>query len=319
MKKKVLITGVAGFIGYSLASKLLSQGYNVYGIDNFDNYYSVLFKKLRIKNLKKNKNFNFKKIDIINYKVLDNYLRKTNFEYVFHFAAQAGVRYSLINPNKYIQTNIVGFFNLMEIFKNKKVKRFFYASSSSVYGDSQKFPLKEAEKINPINIYGFSKKLNELIGEFYSKQYKLNLTGLRFFTVYGEWGRPAMFLFKLFKAIKNKKKFYLNNFGNHKRDFTYINDLVDILSKLMLKKDYKHNIYNISSNNPINIKKIINNYKSKYKFNLIPTNRHIADVLHTHGSNLKVFRKIRKKKLTKSEKGIQNTFNWYIKNKIYKI
>ena len=319
MKKKILITGVAGFIGYSLASKLLSQGYNVYGIDNFDNYYSVLFKKLRIKNLKKNKNFNFKKIDIINYKVLDNYLRKTNFEYVFHFAAQAGVRYSLINPNKYIQTNIVGFFNLMEIFKNKKVKRFFYASSSSVYGDSQKFPLKETEKINPINIYGFSKKLNEIIGEFYSKQYKLNLTALRFFTVYGEWGRPDMFLFKLFKAIKNKNKFYLNNFGNHKRDFTYINDLVDILIKLMLKKDNKHNIYNISSNNPINIKKIINIYKSKYPFNLIPTNRHVADVLHTHGSNLKVFRKVKKKKLTKSRKGIQNTFNWYIKNKIYKI
>ncbi len=319
MKKKILITGVAGFIGYSLASKLLSQGYNVYGIDNFDNYYSVLFKKLRIKNLKKNKNFNFKKIDIINYEVLDNYLRKTNFEYVFHFAAQAGVRYSLINPNKYIQTNIVGFFNLMEIFKNKKVKRFFYASSSSVYGDSQKFPLKETEKINPINIYGFSKKLNEIIGEFYSKQYKLNLTALRFFTVYGEWGRPDMFLFKLFKAIKNKNKFYLNNFGNHKRDFTYINDLVNILTKLMLKKDNKHNIYNISSNNPINIKKIINIYKSKYPFNLIPTNRHIADVLHTHGSNLKVFRKVKKKKLTKSRKGIQNTFNWYIKNKIYKI
>ncbi len=319
MKKKILITGVAGFIGYSLANKLLKSGHKIYGIDNFDNYYSILFKKIRIKNLKKNKKFNFKKIDIVNYKNLNSYLKEKNFDFVYHFAAQAGVRYSLINPNKYIQTNIVGFFNLMEVFKNKKIKRFFYASSSSVYGDSLKFPLKESEKINPRNIYGFSKKLNEIIAEFYSKQYNLNLTGLRFFTVYGEWGRPDMFLFKLFKAIKIKKKFYLNNFGNHKRDFTYINDLVDILIKLMIKKDNKHNTYNISSNNPINIKKIINTFKSMYPLKLIPTNRHVADVLHTHGSNLKVFSKIKKKKLTKSEKGIKNTFNWYIKNKIHKI
>ncbi len=211
------------------------------------------------------------------------------------------------------------FLILWKFLEKKKIKRFFYASSSSVYGDSTKFPLKENEKINPRNIYGFSKKLNEIISEFYSKQYQLNLTGLRFFTVYGEWGRPDMFLFKLFKAIKNKEKFFLNNFGNHKRDFTYVNDLVDILIKLMVKKDSKHNVYNISSNNPINIKKIINNFKSKYPLNLIPTNRHVADVLHTHGSNTKVFRKINKKKLTKSKKGIKNTFNWYIKNKIYKI
>ena len=319
MKKKVLITGVAGFIGYSYATKLLDQGYVVYGVDNFDNYYSILFKKYRIRNLKKYNKFHFKKIDIVNFKHLNNYLEKKKIDYVFHFAAQAGVRYSLINPNKYIQTNIVGFFNLMEIFKNKKIDRFFYASSSSVYGDSQKFPLRENEKINPRNIYGLSKKLNEIIGEFYSKQYKLNLTGLRFFTVYGEWGRPDMFLFKLFKSIKNKEKFYLNNFGNHRRDFTYIKDLVDILFKLMHRKDVKHNIYNISSNNPVNIKKIINNFKSKYNFDLIPISRHVADVLHTHGSNLKVSRKVNRKKLTKSEIGIKNTFDWYIKNKINKI
>ena len=319
MKKTILITGVAGFIGYSLANKLLENGHTIYGIDNYDNYYSILFKKFRIRNLNKNKRFHFKKIDIVQFKNLNKYLNNKKFDYVFHFAAQAGVRYSLINPNKYIQTNIVGFFNLMEIFKNKKIERFFYASSSSVYGDSQKFPLKENHEINPKNIYGFSKKLNEIIGEYYSKQYKLNLTGLRFFTVYGEWGRPDMFLFKLFKAIKNKEKFYLNNFGNHKRDFTYIKDLIDVLVKLMLKKDIKHNIYNISSNNPINIKKIINQFKSKYPFTLIPTNKHIADVLHTHGSNNKVFNKVKKKKLTESEKGIENTFKWYNKNKIYKI
>ena len=317
--KKILITGVAGFIGYSLAEKLLNKGFKVYGVDNFDNYYSIIYKKLRIRELKKNKKFVFKKIDITNNIKLNSYLSKINFDYIFHFAAQAGVRYSLINPHKYIQTNIVGFFNMMEIFKNKKIKRFFYASSSSVYGDSDKFPLKENEKINPKNIYGFSKKLNESIAEFYSKQYSMNLTGLRFFTVYGEWGRPDMFLFKLFKAIKKKKKFYLNNHGNHKRDFTYIKDLVDILFRLMSKKDKKHNIYNLSSNNPVNIQKIINDFKSINNFDLVSVDRHIADVLHTHGSNKKILKKTNKKKIIKSDIAIKNTFKWYNKNNIFKI
>jgi UDP-glucuronate 4-epimerase len=317
--KKILITGVAGFIGYSLAEKLLNKGFKVYGVDNFDNYYSIIYKKLRIRELKKNKKFVFKKIDITNNIKLNSYLSKINFDYIFHFAAQAGVRYSLINPHKYIQTNIVGFFNMMEIFKNKKIKRFFYASSSSVYGDSDKFPLKENEKINPKNIYGFSKKLNESIAEFYSKQYSMNLTGLRFFTVYGEWGRPDMFLFKLFKAIKRKKKFYLNNHGNHKRDFTYIKDLVDILFRLMSKKDKRHNIYNLSSNNPVNIQKIINDFKSTNNFDLVSVDRHIADVLHTHGSNKKILKKTNKKKIVKSDIAIKNTFKWYNKNNIFKI
>jgi UDP-glucuronate 4-epimerase len=317
--KKILITGVAGFIGYSLAEKFLNKGFEVYGVDNFDNYYSIIYKRLRIRELKKNKKFFFKKIDITDNIKLSSYLSKINFDYIFHFAAQAGVRYSLINPHKYIQTNILGFFNLMEIFKNKKIKRFFYASSSSVYGDSDKFPLKENEKINPKNIYGFSKKLNESIAEFYSKQYSMNLTGLRFFTVYGEWGRPDMFLFKLFKAIKKKKKFYLNNHGNHKRDFTYIKDLVDILFRLMSKKDKKHNIYNLSSNNPVNIQKIINDFKSKNNFDLVSVDRHIADVLHTHGSNKKILKKTNKKKIIKSDIAIKNTFKWYNKNNIFKI
>lgn len=319
MKKKILITGAAGFIGFSLASKLLEKGYIVYGIDNFDKYYSIIYKRLRIKKLKKKKNFIFKQIDITNQKKLTDFTSKIKFEYVFHLAAQAGVRYSLINPNKYIKTNILGFFNLMEIFKNKKIRRFFYASSSSVYGDSQKFPLKENGEIKPKNIYGFSKKLNEITADFYSKQYNFNLTGLRFFTVYGEWGRPDMFLFKLFKSIKNNEKFYLNNFGNHRRDFTYIEDLVNVLLKLMVKKDKRHNIYNIASNRPVNIKNIIKNFKEKHTFNLIPANRHIADVLHTHGSNIKIMKKINGKKITNSEVGIQNTFKWYIKNKIFKI
>lgn len=318
--KKIFITGVAGFIGYSLAAELLKRKYIVYGIDNFDNYYSVKFKKKRIQNLKKNKNFNFKNIDIIDFKKFDFFLKKIKIDYVFHLAAQAGVRYSLINPQKYIHTNINGFLNLMEIFKDKKIKRIFYASSSSVYGDSTNFPLKEIDKINPKNIYGFSKKLNEKIAIFYSKTYNIKLTGLRFFTVYGEWGRPDMFLFKLFKSINVKKtKFYLNNFGNHKRDFTYIGDLVKILLKLMSKNDKSHNIYNVCSNKPVNIKKIINKFKKNNKFKLMYVKRHVADVLHTHGSNLKILKKTKYKKFTKSDIGIKNSFDWYNKLKIYNI
>ena len=207
MKKNILITGVAGFIGYSLALELLKKGYKIYGLDNFDNYYSIIFKKLRVKNLKKNKNFYFKKLDITNNKDLTKYLKLKRFDYVFHLAAQAGVRYSLINPSKYINTNILGFFNLMEIFKNQKIKRFFYASSSSVYGDNQNFPLKENELINPRNIYGFSKKLNEIIADFYSSQYKFNLTGLRFFTVYGEWGGQICSYLNYLNLLKIKKNF----------------------------------------------------------------------------------------------------------------
>ena len=185
----------------------MKKGYKIYGLDNFDNYYSIIFKKLRVKNLKKNKNFYFKKLDITNNKDLTKYLKLKRFDYVFHLAAQAGVRYSLINPSKYINTNILGFFNLMEIFKNQKIKRFFYASSSSVYGDNQNFPLKENELINPRNIYGFSKKLNEIIADFYSSQYKFNLTGLRFFTVYGEWGGQICSYLNYLNLLKIKKNF----------------------------------------------------------------------------------------------------------------
>ena len=318
--KKILITGCAGFIGSQFTKKVV-KNYKVIGIDNFDPYYSTKLKKKRIQDLKKNKNFTFKNLDITNFKKLDDIIRKHNFEYVFHFAAQAGVRYSVINPNKYTHTNIVGTINLLDCFKNKKLKKIFLASSSSVYGESKRFPLKETEKLFPINHYAYTKLINEETGKYYSKNFNKNIYMLRFFTVYGKWGRPDMFLFKLFKSIFKKNYFDLNNRGNHERDFTYIDDVCEILLRIMKKKiNKKYDIYNICSNNPVNIRKIILYLQDQVGLNLKINNisKNKLDVLKTHGSNKKIVNFIGFKKFTKYQDVIGNIFEWYKSNKIYK-
>ncbi len=316
--KSVFITGVAGFIGYNLSEFLLKKNYKVYGIDNFDNYYSIKIKKKRINRLKKQKNFFFKKIDITNKKNLYNYFNKKKIDLVIHLAAQAGVRYSLLNPQKYIDVNIFGFLNVIEITKKKKIKNFFYASSSSVYGDSKKFPLKENESLKPKNIYGLSKKLNEEIANIYSKQFKMNCTGLRFFTIYGEWGRPDMFMLKLFKAYKDKQIFYLNNFGNHKRDFTYIGDAVYAVYTLIKNQMRNNNILNICSNKPIKIHDIVKYFRKKNDVKVKLTTMHKADVKDTHGDNQKLKKLIKKFKISDFLISFDKTFEWYIKYNINK-
>ncbi len=320
--KKVLITGVAGFIGFSLANRLLKLEKNtkVYGIDNFDNYYSVKIKKKRVLLLKKNRNFFFSKIDISKKNQLSRYLRKKKFEYIFHFAAQAGVRYSFKNPIKYVNTNINGFVNLIESLKFKP-NYFFYASSSSVYGDLEKYPTKESYNTFPLNIYGISKVINEIISKHVSKDKKINFIGLRFYTVFGPWGRPDMFLLKIFDSIYNKKVFELNNFGNHERDFTYIDDVIDILV-IMMKKKFKktNNIFNICSNRPQNIMKLTDYiYKNIGKFKFKKIIKHNADVLKTHGNNSKILGIIGKKKFKNIDEAIELTHKWYKENKIYKL
>ncbi len=312
----ILITGAAGFIGYNLSSLLLKKKHKVYGIDNFDEYYSIVIKKKRVSSLKKNKNFFFNKIDITNKKKLKLYFKKKKLDLVIHLAAQAGVRYSLVNPQKYIDVNIFGFLNLIEETRLNKIKNFFYASSSSVYGDSTKFPLDEKQPLNPKNIYGVSKKLNEQIAELYSKCFNINCTGLRFFTIYGEWGRPDMFMLKLFKATMSKKIFELNNYGNHKRDFTYINDAIGAVYGLIQKKQKNHCIYNICSNNPIKILEIINYFKKDNNVNIKMVKMHRADVKDTHGKNLKIKKIIRNFKISNFYDSFDKTFNWYKKNNI---
>ena len=315
---KIFITGVAGFIGFSLANSFLNKGYRVYGIDNFDQYYSIKIKKKRLNILKKYKNFAFNKVDILNYAKLFNIINNKKIDVIIHLAAQTGVRYSIINPNKYLDVNISGFMNLIKAIKNKKIIKFIYASSSSVYGDSKKFPLKENDNLNPKNIYGLSKKINEEIANLKQYNFKINFIGLRFFTIFGEWGRPDMFMFKLFKAFFLKKTFYLNNYGNHIRDFTYIGDVKKIVEKLINKKISGHHIFNVCSNKPQNILKIVQKFTkyNKTKVEMISINK--ADVLKTHGNNYKIKKFIKYKKFSNFDLLFTKTFEWYKKNKIYK-
>ena len=315
---KIFITGVAGFIGFSLANSFLNKGHRVYGIDNLDQYYSIKIKKKRLNILKKYKNFVFNKVDIINYTKLFNTINNKKIDVIVHLAAQAGVRYSIINPNKYLDVNISGFMNLIKAIKNKKINKFIYASSSSVYGDSKKFPLKENDNLNPKNIYGLSKKINEEIANLKQYNFKINFIGLRFFTIFGEWGRPDMFMFKLFKAFFLKKTFYLNNYGNHIRDFTYIGDVKKIVEKLINKNISGHHIFNVCSNKPQNILKIVQKFTkyNKTKVEMISINK--ADVLKTHGNNYKIKKFIKYKKFSNFDLLFTKTFEWYKKNKIYK-
>tara|TARA_Y100000816_G_C26079872_1_gene568996 strand:- start:679 stop:1650 length:972 start_codon:yes stop_codon:yes gene_type:complete len=321
---KILITGVAGFIGFRLAEKLLKKGHFVIGLDNLNNYYSVKLKIERLKILEDYKLFNFKKINLNNKQSI-NYLKKIKkIDVIYHFAAQAGVRYTLSNPEKYFDDNIISFINLLELVKSNKKTKFFFASSSSVYGDQKIFPLHENLKLNEKNIYGFSKKINEIMCESYSRIYKIKIVGLRFFTVFGEWGRPDMLIFKYIKSNLDKKIFTLNSNGQHFRDFTYIDDVLSILEKLLylkIKKNY--DIFNICSNKPIKILDVIkkiNKWNNTFKFK--SKNSKILnkiEVKKTHGDNRKILKLLKKFKYTNFDKALNNTIKWYLDKKINKI
>ena len=309
----ILVTGIVGFIGFSFAQKLAKKypKNKIIGLDNFDDYYSVRLKKDRSNYLKKNKNIKIIKADITNKNNLKKIFKKYKPKIIFNFAAQAGVRYSLKNPRKYLDTNINGFFNLCECAKNYNTQKMFYASSSSVYGDTKKFPLKENDKLNPKNIYGLSKKFNEELAEVYSFNSKVKFIGLRFFTVYGQWGRPDMMMIKYINCSLKNKNFELYNYGNHVRDFTYIEDVTNILIKMIKKKILRHEIFNICSNNPKGLKfvlNLINRYTIKPKIKKKPLQK--ADIKKTHGSNLKLTKFLNYKKFYSLNEGIKNTVNW---------
>ena len=233
----ILITGSAGFIGYHVAVKILKTNANVIGIDNVNNYYDTKIKNDRIKKLKKNKKFFFYKIDLSEYKKINNIVKKNNIKIIIHLAAQAGVRHSIYQPRVYFKSNLEGFFNILEISRHNKIKHLIYASTSSVYGNSKKFPLNEEYTTDfPLSFYAATKKSNEVMAHSYSYIYKLPCTGVRFFTVYGPFGRPDMALFKFTKNIMNNKSIELYNHGNHLRDFTYVDDIVDGIFLLIKKK-----------------------------------------------------------------------------------
>ena len=321
---KILITGVAGFIGSRLCYELLQNKKNeVFGIDNLNNYYSTKLKILRLNELKKFKNFKFYKIDLKKIKNLEN-IKIKKIDIVYHFAAQAGVRFVLNNPKKYFDDNVKVFFNILSFTKNCKIKKFFFASSSSVYGDQYKYPLNEKVNLNEKNFYGFSKKINEITAKTFSKIYGIQIIGLRFFTVFGEWGRPDMLIFKYLKTNLMNGKFILNEGGSHSRDFTYIEDVQKILLKIQNKKfKKKFLLLNICSNKPIKIIyviKKINKFNKLFSFNTKSSKiLKKIEVKVTHGDNSKVRSYLKNFKFTNFDEALNKTIKWYLDNKIHKI
>ena len=315
--KNYLITGSAGFIGFHLSKKLLSEGFNVLGVDNLNNYYDQKIKKDRNKILKKYKNYKFNKIDIKDYKKLDRIFKKNSIHGVVNLAAQAGVRYSLKNPRSYIENNINGFFNILELSKKYRVKKFIYASTSSIYGLQKKFPLKENFNTdNPIQLYAATKKSNELMATSYSHLYKMDTVGLRFFTVYGPWGRPDMALFKFTKNIIKGKPIEVFNKGKHERDFTYVDDIVNGIFNIIIKKKSKFGakIFNIGNGKKIKLLKYIQlieknlNLKSKKKF--LPLQK--GDVIKTHSDTKLIKKHYNYEAKTEVSYGVKKFIEWYV-------
>jgi UDP-glucuronate 4-epimerase len=262
---KVLVTGIAGFIGFHVAKRLLHEGYSVVGFDNINDYYDVQLKLDRMKELgieekdnqwiSSNSNLIFVKADLLKKKTLMNLFKGEKFDYVIHLAAQAGVRYSLEAPQKYIDSNITGFLNILECCRNYPVKHLVFASSSSVYGLNSKIPFSTEDRTdNPISLYAASKKSNELMAHTYSHLFKIPATGLRFFTVYGPWGRPDMAMHLFTEAIINNKPIKVFNQGNMSRDFTYVDDIVESIKRVMIKAPNNEqlplNLFNIGNNKP---------------------------------------------------------------------
>ena len=316
---KILVTGAAGFIGYHLCNKLINNKRNhVVGIDNLNNYYDINLKKDRIKDLKKQNNkFKFYKLDLKNLRLIKNNFKKNKYDYVIHLAAQAGVRFSLENTKTYLDNNINVFYNILELSKEFKIKHLIYASTSSVYGDSKSFPLNENLPTDkPLSFYAATKKCNEIMAYTYSNLYKFKCTGLRFFTVYGPFGRPDMALFKFAKSISKNKKIDLYNKGNHHRDFTYIDDVVTIISKILkIKKKSQdfHQIYNVGRGDPQYLMKFISiiekNFRKKAKFNKMK--KQIGDVKKNHADTTKISRMINFTPQVDIKDGIGMFIHWF--------
>ncbi len=314
----ILITGTAGFIGYHTAEYFLKKNIKIVGIDNLNDYYDINLKKERLKLLKKKykKNFIFIKLDINEYKKLNNLFIKFKVKKVIHLAAQAGVRYSLHKPNVYLDTNIVGFFNILDISKNHKIKHFLFSSSSSVYGDQKKYPIKESyETSKPLSFYAATKKADEIFSHSYSKIYKLPISCLRLFTVYGPLGRPDMAPFKFTKAAFEKKSIKVYNNGVHERDFTYVEDVSKAIYKLSNKLPKKSffQIFNVCSSKTIKLMhfiKIIEELTGN-KITKIFVKKQKGDVIKTYGNNSKLKKIAKINKFTSVKNGMKAFVKWY--------
>lgn len=315
---KILITGCAGFIGFHLIKKLLKEkNIEVVGIDNINNYYDIKLKHSRLKNLKKFNKFKFFKIDLTDVKKIDNLFKKKKIDFVINLAAQAGVRYSLKNPDQYINSNVLGFYNLLEKMKKYNVKNLLYASSSSVYGKiKSKVFSEDLTTDKQISLYATSKKINEVFMNFYGSVYDISNIGMRFFTVYGPYGRPDMAYFKFpFNALKGKK-IILNNSGNDYRDFTHVSDVVIGIEKLIVsaKKIKKSGVFNFGSNRPVRVKKIVELIKLKthLKLKLINKKKNNLDPQITNADIRSAKKFFGYNPIVKFEQGYKDFLEWFL-------
>jgi len=329
---KILVTGSAGFIGFHTSKQLLDSGYDVIGLDNLNSYYDIKLKNNRLKILQEYDKFTFQKIDLKDQGKVESFFKKESPQRVIHLAAQAGVRYSIENPQAYIQSNIVGTFNILEGCRHNKVEHLVYASSSSVYGLNKKYPFSVHDKAShPASFYGATKISNELMAHSYSHLYKLPTTGLRFFTVYGPWGRPDMALFLFTKSILASEPIDLYNQGNMIRDFTYIDDITEGVCRIINKipepnpnwsgpdpdpasSTAPYRLYNIGSNQPIQlmdyVQEIENNLGIKAKLNLMPMQD--GDVKKSHADVDDLVKDFEYSPKWNIQDGIRNFIKWYI-------
>ena len=327
----ILVTGAAGFIGSALTIQLLALGDKVIGIDNHNDYYNPALKDKRLARHIDHPNYTHIRMDIEDQKAVESLFKEYSFDYVVNLAAQAGVRYSIENPLAYVKTNMVGFAHILEGCRNSNVKHLVYASSSSVYGANTKLPFSIHDNIDhPISLYAVSKKTNELMAHTYSHLYDLPTTGLRFFTVYGPWGRPDMALFSFTKAILAGEKIQVFNYGKHRRDFTYIDDIVEGVIQILRKTPISNlgwdsdspdpgsskapwRIYNIGNNKPVELLDYINaiedSLKIKAEKELLPLQP--GDVPDTFADVTELINDFDFKPKTSVEQGVRNFIDWY--------
>ena len=314
LKEKILVTGCAGFIGMHLSKALLEQGYDIIGVDNLNDYYDVRLKNDRLMILKKYDNFNFTKLDISNKGALESVFKSNSIDKVVNLAAQAGVRYSLENPNSYIDSNVLGFMNVLECCRHYNIKGLVYASSSSVYGGNKEIPFSVDHVVDsPISIYAASKKANELMAYSYNHLFGLKSTGLRFFTVYGPWGRPDMAMYIFAEKILKGEPISVFNHGNMKRDFTYIDDIISgVISSI--KNNFNFEIFNLGNKSSEPLMDVVSTLESKIGKTAIINYEpmQLGDVANTFADIEKSKLKLAFSPKTKIKEGISHFLDWYL-------